>query len=1436
MRLEVLDFAGPTRWRWRLTDADGGRFLADHVVELDAREWQYEAFTALDEYLLWHAAPDRRLAGEAQLTAQVGAWIGEQVLGPVGPALVKARQPVRLEVPAAAEVLAYRPWELAAVNGRPLAMQRVTVVIDQVGGEVSDKVPVGERLRMLAVFSLPEDASALNLRRERYALAQLVQEFAAANGRAVELRVLQYGATRARLEDVLLEEPGWDVLHISGHGLPAGLLLEDDAGRRDLVSSAELVDLLDLTGEQLKLVTLSTCESAAVTAAEHLRLLGLRPPAAGNGAGGQGTDGAASGVGSEQSEGSLPAVATELVRRLDCAVLAMRFPVVDDFAIALAGSFYGLVLGKGQPVARALGLTMPRVVQDPPTAGAPALSVTTPALFGARAADLRLDAPPGQPVVFQAEQQKLARFDPQPARFVGRVGPMTRATAVLAPRSGRSGVLFHGMAGAGKTACALELAYTHEDGFARLVWHQAPPEGHDITAALTGFALDLEGQLPGIRLAHLVDDVTALRGFLPALTEFLERQRVLLVLDNLESLLTDTGGWRDQRWQLLIDALTGHGGLSRVVLTSRRRIASLPAGVLVEPVHALSLTEAVLLAREWPHLRALLDGASSGSGLDERQTRALAARTLAVVQGHPKLIELADGQAKDPAALQARLEEADQTWLDTGTRLDAFLHHGQASATGEDYLRVLDGWTRGTTSTLPDGSATLFGLLCCLEQDDRMGLVVEDNWADLWKRLGKPGPTPDVEAALAPLLEQALVAVDRNPDTGRPLRFHLHPGVAEAGRTTAGPDLGTAVDIELAAYWLILLNAAREREGEELGSLVRRAALAAAPYLIRQRQWQQVLYPIETLLFRDQSPGTAAAVLPLLDKAREGGRGTDVELEAGRLHAQAMAYIRPHDAATEMRHLLDTAVIRQDFPTASLVASDLLNHHRRRGRFDEALSLAEDKKEYTRRAGWGPWTQLGDEGRRLQILTMQGNAEQVLASVEQLRPAMAALPDSSDMPEATAPWNVREAIFDLGREAARRLGRWERALDLNAEQLASLRGRGASDADQAFSAFNDYGPLLRLGRVGEARTLLQRCRTVFAADHNVTALGKVLSALADLEDELGHGGPAIELCKDALRLGYTADDPDGIQVSHANLAIYLNRYGGEQQQVWAHRLATAVIDYQTGDGDLTQDVRALTRLLTRDEAPPPTAFADVCRIVDQVDGVHLADLVARLPARAPDGQAAMDEVLRQARTLSSEEVLELQRHLTWWEPVIAALVAADRGDSDAAAVVEQVFTTRGEQSDWRRLVAVLRRISAGDHTPALDGLDPIDTAVVRRLLDALAGTVAIDLNAWHTLTNPNDQENALTGFIEATVLAAGGDPDARAQLAPVLDDLAADPQGATFAAVLRHILAGDRDPTLLDELDPATAAVVTVILDRLTAPIAPPLADPPTPPATPEDT
>lgn len=570
LRLEVLDYESPTAWTWRLTEPGGG-FVADHEVRLDAAAWQLEAFAGLDGYLRSHAAPDRRADGEARLVAEVGDWIGEHVLGAVGAALAR-RAPVTVlvELPAGAELLAHRPLELARVDGSPLAVQDVSLVIVAPGGRERRKRPIGARLRMLAIFSLPVDASALNLRRERAELARLIERIAATDGKAIELRVVQYGVTRARLEDVLLEADGWDVIHVSGHGLPAGVLLERDDGSHDLVAPAELAALLEPVAPQVKLVCLSSCESAALTAAEHLRLLGVTPPASL-------ADGAPA-----PSDGALPALATALAGRLDCAVLAMRYPVGDEFAIALGRRLYDLLAGKGQPLPRALALALPRALAGDGLR-APAISVATPALFGARAAALTLAPPPRASPVFDPDRQRLAGFPPPPQRFVGRVGAMSRASAALAPGSGRSGVLLVGMAGAGKSACALELAYMHEQSFGLMVWHQAPLHDEDVGAALVGFALALELQLPGVKLVHLVDDRALLAEYLPRLTEFLERERVLVVLDNCETLLRDSGGWRDERWELLVGALADHAGLSRLVMTSRRRPRELPAGMLVEP-------------------------------------------------------------------------------------------------------------------------------------------------------------------------------------------------------------------------------------------------------------------------------------------------------------------------------------------------------------------------------------------------------------------------------------------------------------------------------------------------------------------------------------------------------------------------------------------------------------------------------------------------------------------------------------------------------------------------------------------------------------------------------------------------------------------------------------------------------------------------------------
>jgi tetratricopeptide (TPR) repeat protein len=333
----------------------------------------------------------------------------------------------------------------------------------------------------------------------------------------------------------------------------------------------------------------------------------------------------------------------------------------------------------------------------------------------------------------------------------------------------------------------------------------------------------------------------------------------------------------------------------------------------------------------------------------------------------------------------------------------------------------------------------------------------------------------------------------------------------------------------------------------------------------------------------------------------------------GRTRANALRVLNPDQAETRYRQLLDTAIQQQLFGHARVLAGDLINLNLNRGRLEEALTLADQKADYTRRAGYGPWSQPGDQVQRLQILYRQGHTEQVLDTGQELREQMATLHDPHAGNETVNPFNVRELLLNTmvlaARDitmvlAARDIGHWQQALDLNNDIAASERGPGATDAEQAATLFNAYGPLIRLGRIADARQLLYHCRQVFQDNGDALMLGKTLTAIAYVEDELGHPDRALDLEQDALPYKYLIGDPETIGISHFNLASYLDRAGGQPQQAGAHRLAAAVIGYQTGSGGLLTAgvLEALGQLLARDPAAVPATLAEVCRIVDQVPG------------------------------------------------------------------------------------------------------------------------------------------------------------------------------------------------------------------------------------------
>lgn len=404
----------------------------------------------------------------------------------------------------------------------------------------------------------------------------------------------------------------------------------------------------------------------------------------------------------------------------------------------------------------------------------------------ASAVELSVAPPVGKPFLNPSDEM-TARFPAEPARFVGRAEAMAAASAALAPGSGRTAVVFHGMAGAGKTTYAVELAYRRQRSFVASAFWSAPTDPDQFGDALRLLAVALDAQWGHYGVATVDEFATLerLENFLPTLTSVLADASLLLVLDNLETLLTPDGQWRDRRWAPLIGALTDHEGPSRVILTSRIAPAGLnPDTVLVQPVHALSRDESLLLVRELPTLRALLgtvaEPGQAGLGTVGPRTvgpgigaPSLGRCVLTLAQGHPTLLELADAAAAEPPRLAFQLTEVEEA-VD-GAALAAFLTEGDTRLDAEQLLRTFTAWTITVAATLPAPARLLLQVLCRIEETDREKAILGVNWAALWQRLDQPGTPPPLASLVAPLVAAALIATDRIDTSRRPERARALP-------------------------------------------------------------------------------------------------------------------------------------------------------------------------------------------------------------------------------------------------------------------------------------------------------------------------------------------------------------------------------------------------------------------------------------------------------------------------------------------------------------------------------------------------------------------------------------------------------------------------------------------------------------------------------------
>ncbi len=133
-----------------------------------------------------------------------------------------------------------------------------------------------------------------------------------------------------------------------------------------------------------------------------------------------------------RSPEALPVLAHELAEKLDCAVLAMRFPVNDRFAIGLAEEIYPRVFGQSQSLPQALSATLLALLAEETSEPFPVLSPAIPAVFGRQA--LNLDLALRKEARFERHPvaRGYAAMPAPPERLVGRVGELIRASRALA--------------------------------------------------------------------------------------------------------------------------------------------------------------------------------------------------------------------------------------------------------------------------------------------------------------------------------------------------------------------------------------------------------------------------------------------------------------------------------------------------------------------------------------------------------------------------------------------------------------------------------------------------------------------------------------------------------------------------------------------------------------------------------------------------------------------------------------------------------------------------------------------------------------------------------------------------------------------------------------------------------------------------------------------
>jgi tetratricopeptide (TPR) repeat protein len=722
-----------------------------------------------------------------------------------------------------------------------------------------------------------------------------------------------------------------------------------------------------------------------------------------------------------------------------------------------------------------------------------------------------------------------------------------------------------------------------------------------------------------------------------------------------------------------------------------------------------------------------------------------------------------------------------------------------ASSTSAPELDAVRAWAARAIAAAPVSARYLLWLMIRIDPSARTVVTAQDCWC----RLASPSPDrhqpDDFDAGLEQLVAAALLAVESGaPDESA--RILIHPAVAERANVLAEPGLLVAIETAIANHYLDRV----EQDPADLTSI-----MAALPYLLRLEQWDPAIALLQRLLEQDNSPHSAATAAAHLRTVATATR----QPEHVAMFVQALAFIDLDEAIDALR-AWPTDADAMDEQGRLLLSELLYGLLVQAGRSPEAMSIVEQIDHITAEAAFGPWTVALNRGRRLQLMAQLGDAAQAIIDIEALLAEMASLPQTDTPSDPTDAATVLEVLYNAGAIASRETGDWRQALDFNAGLVAVLHQMGASEGEVVWHRYNDCYPLLQLNRLDEAEELLTQCQAISAHVHDQLWQGKVGCSWAALRAVQGRLGDAIGVCSDALRLVYALNGFQQAAVCHDDIALYMVQADVDPPGRIGNRLAAAIIRHLLGLHRARNETvaRLAHDLPDVPEAVIPGSIQDVHTLVERTVGVSFTGLILGIGPFAA-GCEAMASVMAEARALSAV-VVNVRDHLDRWEPSIAGVVAAAGGDQRARAAVDAMLDDIAETEDWAALTRALRRVLAGERgfEALTNGLDNVDTAVVRRTLDVLAGRAALTATADEILAHYSEPRVMLPEFLAAV----SGESAARSKVEASLTKLSEQVARRPMAHALRAILQGDREYARLRAgVDESDAEIIEVILAEL---------------------